>query len=110
MGIFDIFKEKSTEIVDFNSEESLFYTELQKKLKIAAIRNKLTYNILSDKTINFKLTGIGQIGRVKIRGKTKRIQILKKAPRHNLDVLWLDVSGVDDMIMLIDKWIEYIKS
>jgi hypothetical protein len=109
MGFWDIFKPKDDVPAEFNEDELLFYRELKTKLKLANIKKKLSYNILSDKTIVFKLDGIG-IGRVKIRSKIKRIQLLKKAPNHNIDVLWLDVAGVDDLIMFIDKWIEYIKS
>lgn len=109
MGFWDIFNPKDDVPSEFNEDELRFYMSLKSKLKLANIKKKLSYNILSNKTINFTLEGVGQIGRVKIRGKTKRIQLLKKAPNHNIDVLWLDVSGVDDLIMLIDKWIEYIK-
>lgn len=108
MGFFDIFKKKRLAPKEFNEGELLFYNELQRKLRLAGIRKKLTYSVLSNKTLVFQIDG-EQIGRVKIRGKTKRIQLLSKAPRHNIDVLWLDVAGVEDMIILIDKWIEYIK-
>lgn len=130
MGFWDIFKQKysapsefkqkdnvPTEFdqkdiapLEFNEDELLFYRQLQTKLKLAKIYGKLSYNVLSDKTISFTLDRVGQIGRVKIRGKNKRIQILSKARGHNVNVLWFDVSGVADMITLIDKWIEYAKS
>lgn len=109
MGFLDIFKKQDNAPAEFNEDEIIFYRQLITKLKLAKIYGKLSYNVLSDKTINFTLDGVGQIGRVKIRGKNKRIQLLYKASRHNIDVIWLDVVGVEDMIILIDKWIEYIK-
>ena len=92
---------------EFNDEEMLFYNQLLKQLKKKHIKGKLTYTILSNKTIAFCVDGVGQIGRVKMRGK-KRMQILKHMGRE-LEVKWIENIELNGMIKNISHWITYAK-
>jgi hypothetical protein len=58
---------------------------------------------MSDRTINFQIDSM-QIGRVKLNGRKKRMQILDKG-----NVIWLDIDDVDEALNNIKHWMKYTK-
>ena len=55
-------------------------------------------------TLNYQIQNT-QIGRIKLRGKNKVIQILTKSKCN-----WIEISGIDDAISQIPAWIKYTKN
>lgn len=86
-----------------NDNEKLFINTLEEKLEDLGVREKLSYNVMSDRTINFQVDNM-QIGRVKLNGRKHRMQILDKD-----NVLWLDIEGVDEALNNIKHWMKYTK-
>lgn len=84
-----------------NENEKKFIDSL--KIQLGDLKDKLRYNVMSDKTINFKI-GDYQIGRVKLSGRKYKMQILDRD-----NVVWLDISGVDEAINNIKHWVKYAK-
>lgn len=127
MGILDIFfkKDNKLEETELNttvsqenqiiaartySDEDLvlsmdnFIKELKIKMTEANIKlEHLEYNVMSDKTYNFKYMGC-QIGRMKITKKSSGMQILTASK-----VTWIENKHVLDYYKNIDKWIKYTK-
>ncbi|MBI0579819.1 ribonuclease H-like domain-containing protein [Neobacillus cucumis] len=89
-------------ILNMNDFEKEFISALEKKLEEIGLRDKLTFNVMGDKVINFKIDQM-QIGRVKLRGKFK-MQIIDKN-----NVMWLDIDGVEEAIMNLKHWMKYCK-
>jgi len=86
-----------------NDNEKRFIAALEEQLSAINKKDLLKYNIMSDRTINFKLQNM-QIGRVKLNGRKYRMQILDKD-----NVLWLDIDSVEEAINNIKHWIKYCK-
>lgn len=88
----------------FNEDEIRFINHLITALKAANIFLPLSLELKSDDIINYKL-GPYQIGRTKLRGECKRIQILTLK-----DVKWLEDITIDRAIKQIPRWINYAKN
>jgi len=86
----------------FNKEEDLFIKNVE-KLFLSQGR-KVEVNVLSDKTINFTVLNM-QIGRVKLRGRKKKIQVITKN-----DVFWYEIKNLDEALSYLPKWERYYKS
>lgn len=86
-----------------NDNEKMFIAALEEQLAAINKKDLLQYNIMSDRTINFRLQDM-QIGRVKLNGRKYRMQILDKD-----NVLWLDIDSVDEAVNNIKHWIKYCK-
>lgn len=95
--------EQMERLSKLNDAEKAFIAALEKQLESINKKEMLSYNILSDKTINFKIQNM-QIGRVKLRGKKYTMQILDKN-----NVLWLDIENAEEAINNIKHWIKYCK-
>lgn len=95
--------------MELNNKELQFYEELETQLQKAGVYYNLTYNFLSDGTIDFSLDSLGQIGRVKIRGRKTKMQIIHPAENDNVNVLWIDNAPLDDMIDRLYEWVNYAK-
>lgn len=90
-------------ISKFSDNEKLFISTLRDELSKIGLDKSLSYNVLSDKTINFDINDM-QIGRVKLNGRKFKMQILD---RNN--VLWLDIDDVTEAMKNIKHWIKYAK-
>jgi len=93
--------EQMERLSKLNDDEKNFIDALTEKLDTINLKDRLDYNVLGDKTINFQIDNM-QIGRVKLRGKTRKMQILDKA-----NVIWLDIENLDEAINNIKHWIKY---
>lgn len=126
MGLFDIFKisksdkiSKAANIVpeyySFDDEESRFVSTLFNALQNSGLNDGIRISTINKSTLNFCYDKIGQIGRVKIRGRKKRMQILSIDYDENgyelyCDVKWLEDISVDEMIDKIPLWIKHIQT
>lgn len=90
-------------LIIFNEKEKQFIQTLQDRLMEVGLDDRLHFNILSDKTVNFTIDGM-QIGRVKLSGRKFRMQIL-----NDKTVSWLDIKDVSEAIAYIDHWVKYAK-
>lgn len=95
--------------MELNNKELQFYEELETQLQKAGVFYNITYNFLSDGTIDFSLDSLGQIGRIKIRGRKTKMQIIHPAKNGNIDVLWIENAPLDDMIERLYEWVNYAK-
>ncbi|NMM61200.1 3'-5' exonuclease [Clostridium sp. P21] len=93
--------EQKERVSKLNDGEKLFISALEEKLYNINLKDKLRYNIMSDKVINFQINN-AQIGRVKLNGRKYKMQILDKD-----NVLWLDIDNVDEAVNNIKHWIKY---
>ena len=75
-----------------NSCEKNLLEELKRQLSDSKINKPIRYGFLSNGTMFVCLDGIGQIGRVKLRGRIFRMQIMKMSNSLSdyLDVKWLE--------------------
>ncbi|TYQ14667.1 UNVERIFIED_CONTAM: DNA polymerase III epsilon subunit family exonuclease [Acetivibrio alkalicellulosi] len=96
-------REQEKRISDFNKEESLFIEKLKEYLNTLELNEHLTFNVLSNKTINFCIDE-KQLGRVKLRGRNFKMQVLDKD-----NVLWLDIDDVNEAINNLKHWGKYAK-
>lgn len=87
--------------VEFNEDEETFYQALISKLSHLYDESKIECWFLSDNTINFNGPH-GQIGRVKLRGRKLKMQILTRD-----DVEWIEIADLDDAIGRIPEWVKY---
>ena len=90
-----------------NKVEIDFIKYVQKTFKKHYPKANFEYNVLSDKTINFRVDKM-QVGRVKLRGKKMGMQILTK-----VDCKWLDIKSLDLVPKAKKKvslWLRYYKS
>lgn len=62
-------------LLNLNETEKNFISELEKRLEAIGLKDKMAFDIKSDNTINFML-GNAQIGRVKLRGRKYKMQLL----------------------------------
>lgn len=88
-------------ISKLNDNEKVFISTLQDKLRERGITGQLSYNVLSNKIINFTIDG-KQIGRVKLSGRKYKMQILDED-----NVVWLDIDDLSEAIGNIKHWIKY---
>lgn len=95
--------EQPERLSKLNDNEKIFIKALKKSLENINMANWLEYNVMSNRTINFKIKGM-QIGRVKLNGRKYKMQIID---RNN--VVWLDIDSVDEAINNIKHWIKYCK-
>lgn len=137
MGFFNFFhhpKPKPTNKLDCNSSNEIYYyedfdskqknkyqlnsceknllEELKRQLSDSKINKPIRYGFLSNGTMFVCLDGIGQIGRVKLRGRIFRMQIMKMSNSLSdyLDVKWLENITFDECIINIYKWVDYANS
>ena len=87
----------------FSEEEIEFHEALLDKLSSINAHDKLSFNRMADKTINYKINNM-QIGRISFNGKNKRMQIL--SPNK---VIWLDNMEINEAIDKLDLWVKYSK-
>lgn len=85
----------------FNEEEETFYQTLLSKLSHLYKEKDIECWTLSDKTINFNGPQ-GQIGRVKLRGRKLKMQIIDS---DNCE--WIEIADLDDAIARIPEWVKY---
>lgn len=94
---------------ELTEDELKFYSALISELNKKNIPGKLTFDRMSDKTLNFAIEPIGQIGRVKIQGRKTRMQFISAVKgSYEIEVEWLENLTLDEMIDGIQRWIEYI--
>lgn len=104
--IEDIENERRAEQLErisrLNDNEKMFITTLEEKLcEVGIESDRLQYNIMSNKMINFQIDGM-QIGRVKLNGRKYKMQILDKN-----NALLLDIDNIEEAIGNIKHWIKY---
>jgi DNA polymerase-3 subunit epsilon len=85
-----------------NESEKQFITVLKEQL--GTHQDQLHYNVMSDKTMNFKINDI-QIGRVKLSGRKYKMQLLDEN-----NTIWIEISSVDEAINNIKHWMKYVKT
>lgn len=94
---------------ELTEDELKFYSVLISELNKENIPGKLTFDRMSDKTLNFAIESIGQIGRVKIQGRKTKMQFISAIKgSYEIEVEWLENLTLDEMIDGIQRWIEYI--
>jgi hypothetical protein len=74
---------------------------LEKRLEAIGLKDKMVFDIKSDNTINFML-GNAQIGRVKLRGRKYKMQLLDQN-----NVMWLDIDSYDEAVTNLKQWVKY---
>lgn len=83
--------------------------ELRLQAELAALPASLgctastKVNILSDGVLNYYVNGC-QIGRIKLRGQKKNIQLLTDSTCD-----WEDIQTVEDAIAHLPKWVRYAR-
>ena len=101
----------NTQQYDFtlNDFEKSVLDELVNQLCIRGISEEVTYSYLSDGTMSVCMSKIGQIGRVKLRGRKYRMQIIKLVNLKNNDISveWLEDVSYDDILLNIPRWVLY---
>lgn len=92
-----------------NEDELRFSNAVSSALLDAGIYQPLQLTYKSNNIIDYSFAvpygGTFQIGRVKLRGKTNRMQILTAD-----DVFWLEDINFDTAISLIEHWVSYAKT
>jgi DNA polymerase-3 subunit epsilon len=86
---------------NLNEMEKNFISELEKRLEAIGLKDKMVFDIKSDNTINFML-GNAQIGRVKLRGRKYKMQLLDQN-----NVMWLDIDSYDEAVTNLKQWVKY---
>ncbi len=95
-----------------NSYEKTFLDGLKTVLLNNRINKNIRYGFLSNGTMYVCLDGIGQIGRVKLRGRKFRMQIMHMSDHfeNQLDVTWIENITFDECIVNISRWIDFVKN
>lgn len=89
--------------VPLNEDELRFQAELAAQLAPLGCTASTEVNVLSDGVLNYCVNGC-QIGRVKLRGRKKKIQLLTDSTCD-----WEDIQTVEDAIAHLPKWVRYAK-
>lgn len=92
----------------FNEQEKLFYNAVVKEFASKGVNSIVEVSALSNGMLVYSTPSVGQIGRVKIRGRKTKMQFLRLNNDY-LDVQWLEDLSVDEMIAKVYKWAEYAK-
>jgi hypothetical protein len=101
LGENDIFVDN-----DLSQNELIFFKEFTNLLVKNNINHHLIrLNRLGDETINVRYID-WQIGRIKLRGKVSRIQILKS---NSDDVKWIENQSLETYMEISQSWITYLK-
>ena len=95
--------DQAEKIAKMNEDEKRFIEVLKENLSVQGLSERLSYNILSDKTINFTLDTM-QIGRVKLSGRKKGIQVLSTSED---EVSWHEVTMLEEALDKIPHWVKY---
>lgn len=105
----EIFKLGKNNIFDDNSlsqNELIFFKEFTNLLSKNDINHHLIrLNRLGDETINVRYID-WQIGRIKLRGKVSRIQVLKS---NSDDVEWIENQTLKTYIETSQRWVSYLQ-
>lgn len=92
-----------------NEDELRFSNAVASALLDAGIYQPLQLTYKSGNVIDYSFAapsgGAYQIGRIKLRGKTNRIQILTAD-----EVFWFEDIDCDTAITLIEHWVSYAKT
>lgn len=93
--------DQAERLAKLNDMEKAFIKEVEDRLKLINLGDKLTYDVKSDRVINFQC-GNYQFGRIKLRGKQFKMQLLDKT-----NVMWIDIDTLEEAILNLKHWIKY---
>lgn len=87
-----------------NEKEEKFLLYFEELLIKNNLKKRCSFNFLSNGILNVVYASIGQIGRLKLRGKVFKMQIIISED----DLEWIEGSE-DYLYSQIPRWIRYIK-
>ncbi len=93
--------DQAERLAKLNDMEKAFIKEVEDRLKLINLGDRLTYDVKSDRVINFQC-GNYQFGRIKLRGKQFKMQLLDKN-----NVMWIDIDTLEEAILNLKHWIKY---
>lgn len=83
----------------FNQDELDFIKALKLAIKSKSISDDIKIRYCDHSILDFNVNRI-QLGRVKLRGKKKKIQVISRE-----DCLWLEIQDISEAKKYISKWV-----
>lgn len=93
-----------------NELEKSFFETFVERMRENGLRSPIRCTTMSDGTISVTYPSVGQIGRIKLRGRKYKMQVisLKSKRTNTVDAKWINDITYEKAVSNIDKWIKYI--